>query len=71
MNLRVLGRQVTRLYVGTIFGGCDTLKRVPGSLKNRVCFSAHLRWLKGYSGFTDLIMNQSTGVALGVLHILV
>ena len=29
MRLGVLGSQITRLYDGTIFGGCDTLKGVP------------------------------------------
>ena len=26
-------------------------------------FSAHLQWLKGYSAFTDFIKNQSIGVS--------
>ena len=43
-------------------GGCDTLKGVPGAIK-KGHFSAHLRWLKGYSGLTDLTKNQSIGVA--------
>ena len=34
-------------------------------------FSAHLRWLKGYSAFTDFIKNQSIGAAWGVLDTLV
>ena len=42
-----------------------------GYQKEKLCFSAHSRWLKGYSGFTDLIKNQSIGVAKGVLHTLV
>ena len=40
------------------FGGCDTLKGVLGAVEK-----AHLRHLKGYSGFTDLTKNQSIGVA--------
>ena len=45
------------------FGGCDTLKGVLGAIEKKLHFSAHLRCLKGYSGFTDLTKNQSIGVA--------
>ena len=45
------------------FWGCNTLKGVPGAIGKKLHFSAHLRHLKGYSGFTDLFKNQSIGVA--------
>ena len=62
---------MTRLHDGTIFwGGCDTLKGVPGAIQKKLHFSAHLRCLKGYLGFTHLTKNQSIGVAWGVLHTL-
>ena len=32
-DLGVLGSQITRLYDGTIFGGCDALKGVRGPSK--------------------------------------
>ena len=56
---------MNRLFNGTILGGglCDKLNRVPQALKNRVHFSAHLQWFKGYFGSTDLIKKQSIGVA--------
>ena len=44
-------------------GGCNTHKGVPGAVEKKLHFSAHLRCLKGYSGFTDLIKNQLIGVA--------
>ena len=67
MRLGVLGSQITRLYDGTIFGGgvmhlrgsCGPSKKQTEKLD----FSAHLRWLKGYSAFTDFIKNQSIGVS--------
>ena len=64
----VLGSQITRLYDGTIFGGgCNTLKGVLWAVKKteteKLDFLAHLRWLKGYSAFTDFIKNQSIGVS--------
>ena len=66
-DLGVLGSQITRLYDGTIFGGCDTLKGVPWAVEKteteKLYFSAHLRRLKGYSAFTDFIKNQSIGVS--------
>ena len=36
-----------------------------------VCFSTHLRQLRGYSALTDLIKNQSIGGSQGTLHTLV
>ena len=68
MRLGVLGSQITRLYDGTIFGGGATnLKGVLWAVgKNeteKLDFSAHLRWLKGYLAFTDFIKNQSIGAA--------
>ena len=48
-------------------GGYDTLKGVPWAVKKteteKLDFSAHLRWLKGYWAFTDFIKNQSIGAA--------
>ena len=62
-----LGSQITRLYDGTIFRGCNALKGVPWAVKKneteKLHFSAHLRRLKGYSAFTDFIKNQSIGVS--------
>ena len=44
-------------------GGCDTLGASSGALNAKVPFSlTHLRQLRGYSAFTDLAKNQSTGV---------
>ena len=66
-DLGVLGSQITRLYDGTIFGGCNALKGVPWAVKKteteKLDFSAHLRRLKGYLAFTDFIKNQSIGAA--------
>ena len=69
-DLGVLGSQITRLHDGTIFGGgegCDALKGVSWAIEKteteKLNFSAHLRWLKGYSAFTDFIKNQSIGAA--------
>ena len=48
-------------------GGCNTLKGVTCTIKKteteKLHFSAHLRWLKMYSAFTNFIKNQSIGVA--------
>ena len=41
---------------------CDSLKGVLGAIGKKLHFSAHLRCLKEYSGFTDLTKNQSIGV---------
>ena len=66
-DLGVLGSQITRLYDGTIFGGCDALKGVLWAIEKneteKLHFLAHLRWLKGYLAFTDFIKNQSIGVS--------
>ena len=47
-------------------GGCDGLKGVLWAVEKteteKLHFSAHLRWLKGYSAFTDFIKDQSIGV---------
>ena len=64
----VLGSEITRLYDGTILGGgCDRLKGVLWAVEKteteKLDFSAHLQWLKGYSAFTDFIKNQSIGVS--------
>ena len=48
-------------------GGCNALKGVPWAIEKneteKLDFSAHLRWLKGYSAFTDFIKNQSIGIS--------
>ena len=66
-DLGVLGSQITRLYDGTIWGGCDALKGVSWAVEKteteKLDFSAHLRRLKGYLAFTDFIKNQSIGVS--------
>ena len=66
-DLGVLCSQITRLYDGTIFGGCDALKGVLWAVKKneteKLHFLAHLRWLKGYLAFTYFIKNQSIGVS--------
>ena len=50
-----------------ILGGCDALKGVSWAIEKteteKLDFSAHLRWLKRYSAFTDFIKNQSIGAA--------
>ena len=65
-DLGVLGSQITRLYDGTIFGGCNGLKGVLWAIEKteteKLHFLAHLRWLKGYSALTYFIKNQSIGV---------
>ena len=60
---RVVGWKIPRLYGGTIFlGGVTNLGGPAGHRTQNVCFSTHLQQLRGYSGFTDLIKNQSIGV---------
>ena len=60
---RFVGGQIPRLYSGTIFGGGATHLGGPvGHRMQNVCFSTHLRQLRGYSALTDLIKNQSIGV---------
>ena len=48
-------------------GGYDGLKGVSWAVEKneteKLDFSAHLRWLKGYSAFTDFIKNQSISAA--------
>ena len=48
-------------------GRCDALKGVLWAVKKteteKLDFLAHLRWLRGYSAFTDFIKNQSIGVS--------
>ena len=70
--LGFVGGQVPRLYGGTIFGGGVT--HLGGPVAHRmqnVPFSTHLRQLRGYLAFTDLIKNQSIGGPQGTLHTLV
>ena len=57
----LVGRSLGYMMV-PFSGGVTHLRGSRGALKNRVCFSAHSQWYKGYSGFTDLIKNQSIGV---------
>ena len=50
-GLGVLGGQMTRLHDDTIFfggGGCNTLKGVPGAVKKKLHFSAHLQCLNSF-----------------------
>ena len=62
-RLGVLGGQVPRLYGGTIFwGGATHLGHPAGHLAQKFRFLTHLQQLRGYSAFTDLVKNQSTGV---------
>ena len=70
--LGFVGGQVPRLYDGTIFWGDGTHLGGPaGHRTQNVHFSTHLRQLRGYSAFTDLIKNQSIGGPQGTLHTLV
>ena len=66
-----VGGQIPRLYGGTIFGGATHLGVLVGHRTQNVHFSTHLRQLRGYSAFTDLINNQSIGEPQGTLHTLV
>ena len=47
-------------------GGCNRLKGVLWAVEKteteKLHFSAHLRWLKGYSALTYFTKNQSIGV---------
>ena len=68
-DLGVLGWQITRLYDGTILGGGGCVTHLRGSFRllkktetEKLHFSGHLWWLKGYSAFTDFIKNQSIDV---------
>ena len=63
-GLGILGGQMTGLNDGTSFGegGVTHLRGCQGPLEKKLHFSGHLRHLKGYSGFTDFIKNQSIGV---------
>ena len=63
--------QVPRLYGGTIFGGVTHLGGPAGHRMQNVHFSTHLRQLRGYLAFTDLIKNQSIGEPQGTLHTMV
>ena len=59
----VLGGQVPRLYGGTILGGVQHTWGIrQGIYCKSSVFLTHLRQLRGYSAFTDLVKNQSTGV---------
>ena len=58
-----LGRQVPRLYGGTIFGEVQHTWGVRWGIEHKSSiFLTHLRQLRGYSALTDLVKNQSTGV---------
>ena len=48
-------------YMVVPFGGGNPLRGSSGALKTKVLFLTHLRQLKGYSAFTDLIKDQSIG----------
>ena len=63
MNLGVLGGQVTRVYDGIIFGGCNTLKGVLQTIQKKLHFSAHSQWLKEHLALTYFIKNQLIGVS--------
>ena len=52
-------------------GGFNTLRGPVGHRTQNVRFSTHLRQLRGYLAFTDLIKNQSIGGPQGTLHTLV
>ena len=70
--LGFVGGQVPRLYGGTIFGGGVTHLGGPvGHRTQNVCFSTHLRQLRGYLALTDFIKNQSIGGPQGTLDTLV
>ena len=58
-----LGGQVPRLYGSTIFGGVQHTWGIWQGIEHKSSiFLTHLRQLRGYLAFTDLIKNQSTGV---------
>ena len=63
------------MMVPFLGGGCDGLKGVLWAVKKteteKLHFSAHLRWLKGYLALTYFIKNQSIGVSYGGLDTLV
>ena len=62
-GLGVLGGQVPRLYGGTIFGGMRHTWGIRQGIEHKSSgFLTHLWQLRGYSAFTDLVKNQSTGV---------
>ena len=52
------------------WGGATHLGGPVGHRTQNVCFSTHLRQLKGYSAFTDFIKNQSIGGPQGTLDTL-
>ena len=59
----VLGGKVPRLYGGTIFEGVQHTWGIWRDIEHKSSvFLTHLRQLRGYSAFTDLVKNQSTGV---------
>ena len=69
--LGFVGGQVPRLYGGTIFGGGVTHLGGPaGHRMQNVCFSTHLRQLRGYSALTDFIKNHFIGGPQGTLDTL-
>ena len=59
----VIGGQIPRLYGGAIFGGVWHTWGIQWGIEFKSSiFLTHLRQLRGYSAFTDLVKNQYTGV---------
>ena len=56
-----MGRYLGYMVV-PFWGGATHLGDPVGHRMQNVCFSTHLRQLRGYSALTDLIKNQSIGV---------
>ena len=71
MSGGVVGGQIPSYMVVPFWEGVTHLGDQTGHRTQHVRFSTHLRQLKGYSGFTDLIKNLSISVEYGVLHTLV
>ena len=57
-----MGRSLGYMVV-PFLGGCDTLGASARGIEHKSSvFLTHLLQLRGYSAFTDLVKNQSTGV---------